>query len=278
MAEITAAMVRDLRERSGLPMMDCKQALVETGGDVKAAMELLRKRGAAAAQKKAGRTTAEGRVGKYRDDNVSAMVELQCETAPVANNPLFRELADNIAKQAALSGQVDPEAILSQKLVGDKNATVTTLMHDAVNMLRENMKIARIVRETGRTGAYVHHNGKIGVLIGVDGTGGDDTLLSEICMHITFAQPQAVTRDQVPAELVNSEIEVAKELVLKSGKPANLVDKIVAGKMDRWFSERVLTEQAFVKDEKKTVGQVLKEAGITIRSVHRLQVGEVTEA
>ena len=274
MAEITAAMVRDLRERSGLPMMDCKQALVETSGDVQKAMDLLRKRGAAAAEKKAGRATGEGRIGKYRDGNVAAMVELLCETAPVANNPLFRELADNIAKQAALTGQTDAAAILNDKFVDDKNVTITGLMNDTLNKLRENMKVTRIVIEKGRTGIYVHHNGKVGVLIGVEGAGGDDTLLSEICMHVTFAQPVAVTREQVPAEAVTRETEIAREVVLKSGKPANLVDKIVKGKMDRWFSERVLVEQPFVKDDKKTVGQVLKEAGVSVRSVHRLQVGE----
>lgn len=272
MAEITAAMVRDLRERSGLPMMDCKQALVETGGDVKAAMELLRKRGAAAAEKKAGRATAEGRIGKYRDDKVAALVELFCETAPVANNPLFRDLADQIAKHGALAGTTDPEKIGGEPFVDDKNITVTGLIHDVLNKLRENMKIGRIARSTGRTGLYVHHTGKIGVMIEVEG-GGNDELLSELCMHIAFAQPLALNREEMPAEVVTREKEIAREVVLSSGKPANMVDKIVEGKMKRWFSERVLLEQAFVKDEKKTVGQVAQEAGLVIKRFWRIQVG-----
>ncbi len=276
MAEITAAMVRDLRERSGLPMMDCKQALTETKGDIQAAMELLRKRGAMAAEKKAGRATAEGRIGKYVDNakGVAALVELQCETAPVANNPIFRELADKIAKQAAISGKTDPTAIGADACVDAPGTTVTDLVHDAVNRLRENMRVARIVRETGRAGAYVHHTGKIGVMVVVEGSGGDETLLNELCMHIAFTQPQAISREQMPADAVAKEKDLAREQILQSGKPAALVDKILGGKMDRWYSERVLLEQPFVKDDKKTVGQLLKEAGLTIVRYTRLQVGE----
>lgn len=276
MAEITAAMVRALRERSGLPMMDCKQALTEAGGDADAAYELLRKRGAAAAEKKAGRATAEGRIGKYQDNakGVAAMVELQCETAPVGNNPMFRELADKIAKQVAVSGNTDTDALLNDKFVDDPAITVTGLIHDALNRLRENMRVARVARETGRTGVYIHHTGKIGVMIAVEGAGGDDTLLSELCMHIAFAQPMALNREQVPADAVEKERAFARQQIIDSGKPANLADKILTGKMDRWFSERVLVEQPFVKDDKKTVGQVLKEAGIQITRYSRLQVGE----
>lgn len=274
MAEITAAMVRDLRERSGLPMMDCKQALVETSGDVQAALELLRKRGAAAAEKKAGRATAEGRIGKFKDAQVAALVEMFCETAPVANNPLFRDLADQIAKHTALTGHTDPASVVNEPFVDDKNITIQGLLHDTLNKLRENMKIGRIVRANGRTGAYVHHTGKIGVLLSVEGDGGTDELLGEICMHIAFAAPNALSRDDMPADLVNREREIVREVVASSGKPANMLDKIVDGKMNRWFSERVLLEQAFVKDEKKTVGQVTKEAGFTIKKFWRLQVGE----
>jgi elongation factor Ts len=276
MAEISAAMVRDLREKSGLPMMDCKQALTETGGDPQAAMELLRKRGAAAAEKKAGRTTTEGRIGKFRDPagGVAALIELQCETAPVASNPMFRELADQIAKQAAVSGNTNPDAIGNEAFVDNKSVTITGLMHEVLNRLRENMKLTRIVRETGRTAIYVHHTGKVGVMIAVEGSGGDDSLLNDICMHITAVQPRAISRDQVSKELVTKEEEIAREQILASGKPAALVDKILTGKMDRWFSEQVLLEQPFVKDDKKTVGQVLKEAGVSVTRFTRLQVGE----
>ncbi len=264
MAEITAAMVKDLRERSGLPMMDCKQALTETQGDMQAALDLLRKKGKAAAEKKEGRATGEGRIGKFRDGRQAALVEVMCETAPVAKNPIFIELADGLAQKAAGANISDSAALAG---------AASELVHDAINRLRENMQVGRIIRETGRTGVYVHHDGKKAALVVVEGSGGDDTLLSEICMHITFAQPGALSREQIPADAVQHEEALAREQILASGKPANLVDKILAGKMDRWYGERVLLEQAFVKEEKKTVGQIAKEAGFTIVRFHYLQVG-----
>jgi len=275
MAEITAAMVKSLRERSSLPMMDCKKALSEAGGDEEAAMELLRKRGAAAAEKKAGRETAEGRIGAYVDTDkaVAALVELQCETAPVASNPEFKTLAGKIARHAAMSGCTDPEAIGGEKFVDDDSMTVTDVMHDVLNRLRENMKIARIVRATGRAATYVHHTGKLGVLLTFESDGGDEALLNDICMHIAAMQPEAVTREQIPAERVAKEEEIAKAQIRESGKPENLVDKILTGKMKRWFSEHVLVEQAFVKDDKRSVGDVLKAGGVTVTGFTRMMVG-----
>lgn len=264
MAEITAGMVKELRERSGLPMMDCKQALAETNGDMQAAADLLRKKGKTAAEKKEGRATGEGRIGKFRDGRQAALVEVMCETAPVAKNPIFIELSDGLAKKAA-EGSVGDAAALA--------GAGAELMHDAINRLRENMQIGRIIRESGRTGIYVHHDGKKAAMVVVEGGGGDDTLLSEICMHITFSQPGALSREQVPAEDVKREESLAREQILASGKPASLVDKILVGKMDRWYAERVLIEQAFVKEEKKTVGQIATEAGFKIVRFHYLQVG-----
>jgi elongation factor Ts len=277
MAEITAAMVKELRERSGLPMMDCKKALAETDGDQAAAMELLRKRGAAAAEKKAGRAMAEGRIGSYSDPEkgVAALVEMQCETAPVSNNPEFKALAEKIAKHAALSGSVDPEKIGAEKFVDDPSQAVQDLLHDVLNRIRENMKIARIVRATGRTASYVHHNGKVGVLITVEGQGGDDVLLNDVCMHVAAMAPMAITREQIPADVVAKEEEIAREQIRASGKPDNLVDKILTGKMNRWFAEQVLVEQPFVKDDKQTVGKLLEKAGLKITSCVRLMVGGV---
>jgi elongation factor Ts len=276
MAEITAQMVKELRERSGLPMMDCKQALAEVGGDMEKAMELLRKRGAAAAEKKAGRATSEGRIGSYLDaqKGVAAIVEMLCESAPVSNNPMFKELADQIAKQAALSGVVDPEAIRGAKLADEPGKTVNDLIHDTVNVIRENMVIGRIARVEACTPAvYVHFNGKVGVVLAAEGANADDPTLRDICMHIAFTNPMAVSREQVPADVVAKEKEITEEQVKASGKPAAILDKIVTGKMDRWFAERVLVEQAFVKDEKKTVGEVLKGIGANVIRFVRLQVG-----
>lgn len=276
MAEITAQMVKDLRERSGLPMMDCKQALTEAGGDLEKAMELLRKRGKTIGDKKAGRATNEGRIGSYvdREKGVAAIVEMLCESAPVSNNPMFKELADKIARQAALSGLVDPEAVRTSKLVDDAGRTVDDLIHDVVNVIRENMVVGRIARvEACVPTVYVHFNGKVGVVLAAEGENVDDSVLRDVCMHIAFTNPQAVTRDQMPADLVAKEREIVAEQVKASGKPAAMIDKIVSGKMDRWFSERALVEQPFVKEEKKTVAEVLKAAGAQVKSFVRLQVG-----
>jgi elongation factor Ts len=251
---------------------------METGGDEAAAMELLRKRGAAAAEKKAGRATAEGRIGSYSDpeQGKAAMVELLCETAPVANNPETKELVDKIAKHAALTGQADPKAILEDKYVDDPNTTIGEMINDLINKIRENMKISRIVVLEGKSASYVHHNGKVGVVLTAEGQGeGEAEVLNDLCMHVAALQPEALNREQMPAEAVEKEKEIAKEQIIASGKPEHLVDKILTGKLNRWYGERVLLEQPFVKDDKKTVQQLLDEAGLKITTYERMQVGEV---
>lgn len=275
MAEITAAMVKDLRERSGLPMMDCKNALQETGGDAAKALELLRKRGAAAAEKKAGRAMGEGRIGLYVDaaKGVAALAELTCETAPVGRNPEFIAMVGKVAKHAALAGGADAATIGAEKFVDDPSQTVQDLLIDVLNRIRENMKIARVVRVNGRAAGYVHHDGKLGVLLVVEGSGGSDALLNDVCMHIAAMAPRALRREDVPADVVEKEKEIQRAQILASGKPENMVDKILTGKMNRYFSEQVLLEQLFVKDDKKTVGKVLEEAGLKAVSFVRLQVG-----
>jgi elongation factor Ts len=275
MAEITAAMVKALRERSGLPMMDCKNALQETGGDAQKALELLRKRGAATAEKKAGRAMGEGRIGCHVDaaKGVGALVEMHCETAPVGRNPDFIALAGKIARHAALTGSADTASIGGEKFVDDPGQTIQDLIHDVLNRIRENMKVARVVRTTGRTAGYVHHDGKLGVLLVVEGSGGSDALLNDVCMHIAAMAPKALCREDVPADVVEKEKEIQKAQIIASGKPENMVDKILTGKMNRWFSEQVLLEQPFVKDDKKTVGKVLDEAGLKAVSFTRIQVG-----
>jgi len=278
MAEITAAMVKALRERSGLPMMDCKNALQETAGDEEKALELLRKRGAAAAEKKAGRATGEGRIGSYVDaaKGVAALAEMQCETAPVANNPEFKMLADKVAKHAAVTGTTDVDRIVGEKSVDDPGHTIQDVIHDVLNRIRENMKIARIVRATGRAATYVHHNGKIGVMIVVEGQGGDAALLNDLCMHIAALSPLAISREDLPRDLVAKEEEIAREQIRASGKPESMLEKILTGKMKRWYSEHVLLEQPFVKDDKQTVGKLLESAGLKLASFSRIQVGEVS--
>lgn len=275
MAEITAAMVKELREKTDLPMMDCKKALNETGGDMNAAIDLLRKKGAAAAEKKAGRETAEGRVAVHvdREKGVGAIAEVLCETAPTSNNPVFQEMVAKIARHAALSGTTDPEAILDEKFVDDPGMTIRDIMTEVINKIRENMKINRLVRAEGRLGHYVHHDGRVAVLLQVEGEG-EDAVLADLCMHITAMMPRALDRQSIPAEDVAREKEIVREQIIASGKPENLVEKISEGKMNRWFSERVLLEQPFVKDDKKSVGDVAKEAGFKLTGFTRLKVGQ----
>ncbi len=275
MAEITAAMVKGLRERSGLPMMDCKNALQETSGDAEKALELLRKRGAAAAEKKAGRAMGEGRIGCYVDQarGVAALVELHCETAPVGRNPEFIDLAGKVAKHAALTGNADAATIGGEAFVDDPKHTVQDLLIDVLNRIRENMKIARVIRVKGRAAGYVHHDGKLGVLLVAEGAAGGDSVLNDVCMHIAAMAPKALRREDLPADLVEKEKEITREQIRASGKPENLLDKILIGKMNRWFSEQVLLEQPFVKDDKNTVGKVLDEAGLKPVSFVRIQVG-----
>lgn len=276
MAKITAVMVKELRERSGLPMMDCKKALLETDGDAEAALDLLRTRGAAAAEKKAGRETGEGRIGSYidKEKGITALVEVRCETAPTSNNPEFVEMVSKIAKHAALSGDANIDTINDEAFVDDGGMTVKDVLQEALNKIRENMRIHRVARVEGRSGAYVHHNGRVGVIVTVDGDGGDDSLLNDFCMHAAAMNPDATTREDIPAEAVAKEQEITHQQILDSGKPEKLVDKIMMGKMNKWFSERVFVEQAFVKDDKQTVKQVADAAGVTIKSFVRMAVGE----
>ncbi|MCL2329896.1 MAG: translation elongation factor Ts [Phycisphaerae bacterium] len=275
MAQITAKMVQQLRERSGLPMMDCKKALEEVNGDETAAMELLRKRGAAAAEKKAGRATSEGRIGSFVDPakGVSVLVEMLCETAPVANNPMFKEMADKIAAHAASAASKADSATIADEVMAS-GGTVRELLHDVLNRLRENILIGRVYRRTGGGAAvYVHHTGKIGVSLVTEQPATNAELLNDVCMHIAAMHPDALTREQISAELVAKEKEIASEQIRASGKPENLIEKILVGKIDRWYSERVLLEQPFVKDDKQSVGKVLDAAKIKVTDFVRLQVG-----
>ena len=190
----------------------------------------------------------------------------------MANNPEFKALAARIAKQAAITGCTDSQKIMAEKCVDDPSVTIQEVLHDVLNRIRENFKVGKIVRETGRIATYVHHTGKLGVMLVVDGAG-EPELLNDVCMHIAAMRPEAVRREEMSPDVVAKEEEIAREQIKASGKPENLVDKILKGKMDKYFAETVLTEQAFVKDDKKTVGQVLKASGVTVKKFARVTVG-----
>jgi elongation factor Ts len=292
MAEITASLVKELRERTQLPMMDCKKALTEANGDIDKAEETLRKSGALAAAKKAGRETAEGRVSSYISECgcCGAMVQVLCETAPVANNEIFVDICKKIAQHVCGLETLPktPEELIAQKLSFDSSATVQDLFNNAINKLRENMQLRQFDKICGGlVASYEHHNGQVAVMIQmeVDDSVRNDPqvvqLAKDLCMHITAVNPTAIDRSQVSPELVARETEIVKAQVAQQseGKPANIIEKMTQGKISKWFNEIVLLEQPFVKDDKKTVKQVIDEVAkavgkpISIKKYLRYEVG-----
>ncbi len=271
--EITAAMVRALREKTGLPMMECKKALGETQGDAAKAIEVLRKKGMAQLSKRAGRATSEGRVAFHNDGGRTAMVEVVCETAPVADTDDFGKLARWSAQVAARLSSPTADAILAQPQPENPAQTVGDYLHDVVNRIRENIRIARVAVGEGYIGQYLHHDGKKGVLVQFSGPCPDELKL-DVCMHVAAMRPMCTRRDEVDPQLVEQERRIAAEQV--KDKPANIIDKIVTGKLNRWYSEVVLLDQPFVKDDKKSVGQVLKAAApdLTVQRFDRFEIGE----
>ncbi len=283
MTTISAAAVKTLRDRTNQPMMDCKAALTEAGGDMEKAVEILRKRGKDVADKKGARETAEGRIAAYIDETqtMGALVEMRCESPPVVKSDAFVALANDIARQVALKGADSVDALLAQPLVGDPKHTVQDRVKDTIGLIRENMKPARFTRLTGgRLGSYTHHDGSVGVLLQVEGDKADPQLLRDVCMHITAKNPLAALREDIPKEVVAKETEIAKAQMAadpkNKNKPANIQEKILEGKLRTWFAENVLVEQPFVKDDSKTVGELLRANGLKLVKFVRYKVGEVS--
>jgi elongation factor Ts len=275
---ISAADVKALRDRTNAPMMDCKTALTEAGGDMEKAIEILRKKNASIQAKKGERVTAEGRIAAYIDaaKKVGAILEMRCESAPVVKADAFMQLANDLAKQVALKEPASIEALLGQTLLEDLKKTVNDRIAEVVGLIRENMKPARMARLSGLLGSYCHHDGSVGVLLQVEGEKAEPQLLRDICMHITAKNPVAGKREDVPAESVEKEREIFKAQAAATGKPANIVDKIAEGKLKTWFAENVLLEQPFVKDDTKTVGDLLKAANLQFVKFIRFKVGELS--
>jgi elongation factor Ts len=278
MSEISAASVKSLRDRTNAPMMECKAALTEAGGDMDKAIEIIRKKNSAIQVKKGDRETAEGRVAVYIDSakQVGAILEMRCESPPVVKSEHFVKLADDVAKQAALGTATSVDALLVQPLIENASRTVNDCIGDVVGLIRENMKPARFTRLNGLLGSYAHHDGSVGVLLQVEGAKADAQLLRDVCMHITAKNPVATRREDVAQDLITKETEIAKTQAAATGKPANIVEKIAEGKMKTWFAENVLLEQPFVKDDSKTVGDLLKGAGLKLVRFVRYKVGEVS--
>ncbi len=277
MAAITAQMVKELREKTDLPMMECKQALTECGGSLEGAMEWLRKKHKGKMSERAGRTTGEGRVEVYIDDagKVGAIIEIQCETAPVAKNDTFLSLASLIAKTVASGSDPspDPETIR-------KDPAIDSLFTDVFGKLRETMNLTKCRRVEGaHLSSYVHHDGKCGVLLALDATPDSDLNVGgDLCMHALFTQPIAIDRSGVPAEQVEKVRSDAIEMATSENKPEQIIEKIADGKVNAFYGDRVLMEQLHVKTDdygKTKVGECLKQAGVNaVSDLVVMKIGE----
>ena len=276
MAEITAGMVKELREKTDAPMMECKRALTEAGGDLDRAEEILRVKLGSKASKAAGRVAAEGLVSLHfsPDGKVGSMVEVNCETDFVAKNDDFQAFCGGLAELVSNGNPADVAA-LSALSLGDKSveATRTAL----IGKIGENMSIRRFARMSaqGHFASYVHGGSKIGVI--VDLVGGDEQLAKDLAMHIAASKPVSLSQAQVPAELIAKERSIAEQKAAESGKPAEIVAKMVEGSVQKYLKEVTLLGQPFVKDDKQTVEQLLKSRGASVAAFTLYVVGEGIE-
>jgi len=283
MSTISAGAVKVLRDRTNAPMMDCKTALTEAKGDMEKAVEILRKKSKDIMDKKGARETAEGRVAVFIDPakQVGAILEMRCESAPVVKTDQFVQLATDLARQITQKDPKTVDELLAQPFVGDPKKTVNDRIGEVVGLIREKMKPARFARlSAGHFGAYTHHDGSVGVLLQVEGAKADEQLLRDVCMHITARNPLAARVEDVPAAVLAKEKEIAMGQIAadpkNAKKPANIMEMIVEGKVKAWLKENVLLDQPFVKDDSKTVGELLKSAGLKIVRFVRYKVGEIS--
>lgn len=276
MAAITAGMVKELREKTDAPMMECKKALTEADGDLAKAEEILRVKLGNKASKAAARVTAEGVVATYisADGKLASMVELNCETDFVAKNDDFLALGTTVAELVATQNPADVAALAALEIGGK---TVEATRTELVGKIGENMSIRRFARieAKGQVASYIHGGAKIGVLIDV--VGGDDELGRDLAMHIAASKPKALSAEQVSAELIETERRIAAEKAAESGKPADIVEKMVQGTVNKFLKEVTLMGQPFVKDDKQTVEALLKSKGASVDSFVLYIVGEGIE-
>ncbi|MBX3613116.1 MAG: elongation factor Ts [Burkholderiaceae bacterium] len=276
MAEITASMVKELREKTDAPMMECKKALTEAGGDMGRAEEILRVKLGNKASKAAARVTAEGVVGIWLSDDrkLGAIVEVNCETDFVAKNDDFLAFTRDVAALVASANPADVAALSALPMGAGTVESVRTAL---VGRIGENMSIRRFARVAaqGRLASYVHGGSKIGVLIDVDG--GDEALAKDLAMHIAAGKPKALSKEGVPADDVQRERSIAQQKAAESGKPAEIVAKMVEGAVQKYLKEVTLLGQPFVKDDKLTVEQLLKQRGARVARFELYVVGEGIE-
>jgi elongation factor Ts len=277
MAEITAALVKAFRERTGLPLMDCKQALVEAGGIEEKAVEILRAKGQKLGEKRADRETAFGRFGIYAGLNKTsgAMVELKCESAPVTQNEEFIQLANDLAEAMAKNAPKNVEELLKCQSPSKPSMTVGEQRDELFNRIREKFEVGRIIRFDGTCGGYSHNSSTVaGVLMQIEG--GTDEVAKDIGMHVAAMRPAALSAAELDPAVVERERDLLKQAALQEGKPAAIVDKMVEGRLKQFFAERVLLEQAFVKDDKQSVGAYAKSNGMQVKKFVYYVLGEAS--
>ncbi|MBD3676149.1 MAG: translation elongation factor Ts [Planctomycetaceae bacterium] len=279
MAEITAAAVKALRDLTDLPMMDCKKALVEAEGDQDKAVAILREQVGKVMLKRADNTTSEGRiVVKFNDDHTKAvMIEMQCESEPVSRSEDFLGFVDLCAEQLLNGpGASSPEELMEQTPAG-KDASLKEIYEEMVNKIREKIVLSRIaiIEDKGTVNGYIHHDGKTGVLFAATGDDADLELLRDVGMHIAALSPAATNIEDLDEAIVQAERERLTEEAKASGKPENIVDKIVDGQMKKWYAEdaKVLAFQPFAKDDSKSVKQALAEKGLIASTFERWVIG-----
>ena len=288
MTQITAAMVKELREQTGAGMMDVKSALTEAGGNMEEATKILRKKGLAAASKKAGRVTSEGAVVAHQSGNTGVLVEVNCETDFVARTDAFRQFAQEVAKVIAGSKANTVEELNDEPRPG--GGTVGDKTKDVIASIKENITIRRFARfvapDNGAIGTYIHAGGKIGVmaeLVANTSTEKAPEVARDVAMHIAAAEPRFVHRGEVTQKDLDTEREIARDQAAKSGKPENIVEKMVTGKMEKFYGETCLLEQPYIRNDKQSVGDYVKsqaqEAGCeyTVTRFVRYKLGEGIE-
>ncbi|MDX1626254.1 MAG: translation elongation factor Ts [Wenzhouxiangellaceae bacterium] len=271
---ITASQVKELRERTGAGMMECKKALTETGGDIDAAVEHLRKSGLAKADKKAGRVAAEGAIVEAGDQEQAVLVEINCETDFVAKDDNFVQFANLVAK-LALDGTDDVSELANVEIADGE--TVEERRQQLVAKLGENIQVRRIARmkaADGVVGRYIH-GGRIGVLVGLKG--GSEELARDVAMHVAALNPPYANTDAIPADVLESEKGILKAQAEESGKPPEIVEKMITGRLNKRLAEITLVGQPFVKDSDQTVGKLLKSKDADLIGFVRLEVGEGIE-
>ncbi|MEM7207111.1 MAG: translation elongation factor Ts [Pseudomonadota bacterium] len=277
--QITAAMVKELRERTGAGMMECKKALVEADGNLETAIEQMRISGLAKADKKSGRVAAEGVIAMTVSDsgNGAAMVEVNCETDFVSKGDDFAAFANAVSARVFNDKPADVEALTELPLSGDDDRSINTARQELVTKIGENIQVRRFVQQSTDNGVFgsYSHSGRIGVLVCVEG--GDATLAKDIAMHVAASRPECISEADVPAELLEKEKAILMAEAQESGKPAEIIEKMVAGRVKKYLAEITLVGQAFVKDPDMTVGKLLSNAGASVSFFERYEVGEGIE-